>query len=191
MIFPPLQGQGHRFPGTVLPTPPCAWAATAWVHSVHCTPAQLGRRVHTGVITLVLLQVSLPGGADRWHPICIAAGGRHSMCMALPRQTVTDHERRLTLASSGDSGSWPVRFARVVNSSPTHARSAPRPNLEEGAPARLSSRAAGGLVSTTRSAWLLTGCDMLRFCNCSVHMYRHGRQEVTKRHWDGSVAVGG
>ena len=23
-------------------------------------------------------QLQLPGGAERWHPICIAAGGRHS-----------------------------------------------------------------------------------------------------------------
>jgi hypothetical protein len=41
-------------------------------------------------------EIQLPGGAERWHPICIAAGGRHSMCMALPRHTVTDHERRLS-----------------------------------------------------------------------------------------------
>lgn len=47
-------------------------------------------------------EIQLPGGAERWHPICVAAGGRHSMCMALPRHTVADHERRLTNMS--DSG---------------------------------------------------------------------------------------
>lgn len=44
-------------------------------------------------------ELALPGGAERWHPICIAAGGRHSMCMALPRHTVTDHERRQSALS--------------------------------------------------------------------------------------------
>lgn len=41
-------------------------------------------------------EIQLPGGAQRWHPICITAGGRHSMCMALPRHTVADHERRVS-----------------------------------------------------------------------------------------------
>jgi hypothetical protein len=48
-------------------------------------------------------EIQLPGGAERWHPICVAAGGRHSMCMALPRHTVTDHERRLTNMSDSES----------------------------------------------------------------------------------------
>jgi Regulator of chromosome condensation (RCC1) repeat len=49
-------------------------------------------------------QIHMPGGSERWHPICIAAGGRHSMCMALPRQTVKDHARRQTVQS--ESSSW-------------------------------------------------------------------------------------
>ena len=60
-------------------------------------------------------EIQLPGGAERWHPICVAAGGRHSMCMALPRHTVTDHERRLTYMSDtgsslGGPGSFEERF---------------------------------------------------------------------------------
>jgi Regulator of chromosome condensation (RCC1) repeat len=52
-------------------------------------------------------EIQLPGGAERWHPICIAAGGRHSMCMALPRHTVADHERRLTTMSGSFKGLAP------------------------------------------------------------------------------------
>lgn len=75
-------------------------------------------------------EIQLPGGAERWHPICVAAGGRHSMCMALPRHTVTDHERRLTNMSdtehsfgdrslleertSGASPSMPIRALKLL-----------------------------------------------------------------------------
>jgi alpha-tubulin suppressor-like RCC1 family protein len=58
-------------------------------------------------------EIQLPGGAERWHPICIAAGGRHSMCMALPRHTVADHERRRT--GQSDSGVF-AGLQRVSNS---------------------------------------------------------------------------
>jgi hypothetical protein len=59
-----------------------------------------GRQGYDAQATVELPQkIHLPGGSERWHPICIAAGGRHSMCMTLPRHTVNDHERRLTEAS--------------------------------------------------------------------------------------------
>ena len=67
-------------------------------------------------------EVVLPGGAERWHPICIAAGGRHSMCMALPRHTVTDHERRQSALSGvfsvphqpiGARANWTGALARM------------------------------------------------------------------------------
>jgi hypothetical protein len=61
-------------------------------------------------------QIHMPGGSERWHPICIAAGGRHSMCMALPRQTVTDHARRQTVQS--EASSW---IGRVSDMFATHS----------------------------------------------------------------------
>lgn len=30
------------------------------------------------------VQVRLPGGPDRWHAVCVSAGGRHSLALALP-----------------------------------------------------------------------------------------------------------
>jgi alpha-tubulin suppressor-like RCC1 family protein len=61
-----------------------------------------GGRMGFNVLSTVEVphEIALPGGAERWHPICIAAGGRHSMCMALPRHTVTDHERRQSALSN-------------------------------------------------------------------------------------------
>ena len=71
-------------------------------------------------------QLQLPGGAERWHPICIAAGGRHSMCMALPRHTVTDHARRLTEMSADGLSPAASLQGQVAGRSPGVPIRAPR-----------------------------------------------------------------
>lgn len=71
-------------------------------------------------------QIHMPGGSERWHPICIAAGGRHSMCMTLPRQTVTDHDRRLTAQSESNSWLGRVSDMLIPQSAPVNISTHPK-----------------------------------------------------------------
>lgn len=39
---------------------------------------------HEGRSNCLLAGLGSPGGPDRWRVICVSAGGRHSVCLALP-----------------------------------------------------------------------------------------------------------
>jgi len=59
------------------------------------------------------VEVMLPGGPERWWVIAASAGGRHSMCLAVPDNSDLDEDGRSTLGSRGTSVSSASRNISV------------------------------------------------------------------------------
>eukprot|EP00884_Botryococcus_braunii_P004691 jgi/Botrbrau1/14222/Bobra.0254s0011.1 len=106
------------------------------------------------------VEVFLPGGPDRWRVICVSAGGRHSVCLALPdnSEKAPPARQRATSAQASGFSRQAAREAAAPFAFLTGEEAQQPPGirfLEEDAPSdkqshtdgEVDGRASGGLVA--------------------------------------------
>lgn len=65
------------------------------------------------------IEVKLPGGPERWHVLSAAAGGRHSLILAVPDNDLPDKavaQKSWSLKGTSEEGASPIPSIRPTNS---------------------------------------------------------------------------